>query len=233
MLPKTKILVVDHDPAALRQIELLLRVMGAVPRCLASATQAAELINKEKFDGVFLEWKLSELDGRQLTQRIRKSRSNSKVPIALLTERHFARAVAEGFQSGVTFSLSKPVGPTELRRLLDASRAAMLEERRRYQRAPLAVPVVCDWGEGHAAGRAINISASGLLMQLKPCPESGSPVSVEFTLPQPRQRLQLEALVARTAANKQVGIKFVGVSRTHCEMLKVYTDCTLGVHPVF
>ena len=228
MLRKLKILVVEHDLTTLRQMEQLLGAKGAEPRCVASAAQVDELINKEKFDGVILDWDLPEGEGRALTQRIRKSRSNSKVPLAILSEQPSARALAEGFESGANFFLSKPIGPTELSRLLNASRAAMIEERRSYQRAPLAVSVTCTWEKKRAVGKTINISASGLLLRLSKYPEPGSAVRLEFALPPSRQRLELEALVARTAPDNQVGVKFIEVPREQRELLMAYTDRTIG-----
>ena len=231
MLPKLKILVVEHERDMLRQWETTLKTMGLAPRCLASSQKAAEFINKEKFDGAFLDWDTPELKGEELTQRIRHSRSNAKIPITMITEHNDTRSIAQGFKIGVTFFLSKPVGAKELRRLLKASHAALIEERRQYQRAPLAVPVSCAWEGRRAVGKAVNVSASGLLLRLSECPEPSSVLRLDFILPRPQQWLELKALVARTAPENQLGVKFIGLSREQRELLMAYTDRTLGTHP--
>ena len=233
MLQKPKILVVDNDATFLRQMKTILREMGTAPRCLSSSPDAVEAINREKFDGVFLTWSLRELDGRRLTQRIRKSRSNARVPIALLSERGSVRTLSEAFESGVTFAFGKPVGPIELRRLVSASRGAMLEERRRYQRAPLGVPVSCAWEKKLSTGEAVNISSSGLLLRLGECPEPGSAVRLDFNLPAPRKRLEVEALVARATPTSQIGVMFMGLSQNQQMLIKDYTDRALDVQRVF
>ncbi|MBI4462931.1 MAG: PilZ domain-containing protein [Acidobacteria bacterium] len=228
MLPKLKILVIEQDARSLRQMDQLLRERGAIPRCLTSSEDAADLINREKFDGVIVDWDLANEGGRQFTERVRKSLSNSRVPITMLSARHSARAAAEGFHTGVTFFLSKPVGPPEVRRLINVCRASMLEERRRYQRARLEVPVQCTWENKRVTGKTIDISSSGLLLRLRESPEPGSPLRLDFTLPKIGRRFEIEALVARITPDNEVGVKFMGLSREQRELLMSYTDRVLG-----
>ncbi|MFQ5664631.1 MAG: response regulator [Terriglobia bacterium] len=224
MSDKPRILVVDDDPVTLRRFEFVLKTMGAIPCCLPSSREAAELINREKFDGVVLTWESHELNGAELTQRIRHSKSNSKVPIVMLTARRNPRAIAEGFRLGVTFFLSKPVGVKELGQLLTASRGAMLEERRRYQRLPLCTHVVCEWSGKRFIGETINVSTSGILLTINPCPAVGTAVSVEFTLPKTLQTLVLKGAVVRTGEGEQVAIKFTQIEPQQRELLKTYGD---------
>lgn len=223
MAHKPKILVVENDAATLRQLETSLKTMGAEPRCLASAVKAAEAINKEKFDGAFLDWDTPELNGEGLTQRIRASRSNGKIPIAMITERSDARSITVGFKVGVNFFLSKPIGQTELSRLLNATRGSMLEERRRYLRVPFKNPVACASGEKKGSGQGVNLSITGLLVALAPGPAVGTEVTLEFSLPG-GQKLALAAVVARLGPGGQVGLKFVKPNPEQRELLKAYVD---------
>jgi DNA-binding response OmpR family regulator len=221
---KPKILVVDKDAATLRLFEATLRAMGAAPRCLASGKQASEVINRDKFDGVFLDWDEGDLDGPELTQRIRRSKSNRGIPVAMLTRQRDTRAIADGFKAGVTFYLQKPVGEKELTRLLNASRGAMLEERRRYQRAPATGPVFCSWEKKQVKGQGVNLSSLGLLATLSPRPEVGAGVEVEFTLPKSSQTLTLNGAVVRHGPGGQVGIRFARVAQEDAARLKAYVE---------
>ncbi len=225
---KPKILVVEKDPATLRLLEATLRGMGASPRCLASGRQASEAINREKFDGVFLNWDEGEVDGPELTQRIRRSKSNKGVPVAMLTQRGDTRAIADGFKAGVTFYLQKPVGTKELTRLLNASRGAMLEDRRRYQRAPVAAPVFCEWEKKQVKGQSVNLSSSGLLATLSPRPEIGAEVEVEFTMPKSTHTLTLNGRVVRHGPGGQAGIQFARVGGVDAERLKLSVEKAVG-----
>lgn len=225
---KPKILVVDNDKATLRQFEATLSAMGATPCCLNSSRQAAMRLNKEKFDGVFLNWDIPELKGEDLTRMIRRSKSNATIPIAMLTGRHDTDAIAQGFKLGVTFFLSKPVSAKEIARLLNASRGAMLEDRRRYHRVPLRVPVVCQWENRKVTGESVNVSVRGLLLAVNPTPKPAANVALQLALPLPPAELKLEGTVARTAPENCVGIKFNRVDPDQEQTLKAYVDRSLG-----
>ncbi len=229
---KPKILVVEKDPATLRLFDSTLKAMGASPRCVASGRQASEVINREKFDGVFLDWDGGEVDGQELAQRIRRSKSNKSIPVAMLTQRRDTRAIADGFKAGVTFYLQKPIGEKELTRLLNASRGAMLEERRRYQRAPVAMPVLCIWEKKQVKGLSVNVSTSGLLASLSPRPELGASVEVEFTLPKSSATLTLEAKVVRHGPAGQAGVEFSRLAEEDEERLRAFVDKTVLGGPV-
>lgn len=222
MAHKPRILVVEDDASILRQLETTLKTMGASPRCLESSTKAAELINKEKFDGAFLDWDTPELNGEQLTKLIRNSKSNSKIPIAMITERHDTHSIANGFKLGVTFFLSKPVGVKELGRLLNASRGAMLDERRRYGRIPLRVPVLVTWSDKRVTAQSVDVSAGGLLLSMSQQPPPGTEIEVSFALPG-TSRFQLKAEVVRTDA-LQVAVKFTRVSTEQREEMRDFID---------
>jgi CheY-like chemotaxis protein len=229
MAPKPKILVVEDDTAALRQLEATLKAMGAAPKCLASSKKAAELLNKEKFDGAFLDWDTPELNGEQLTKLIRHSKSNAKIPIAMITEHTDTKSIAQGFQMGVTFFLSKPIGQKELGRLLNASRGAMLEERRRYARVPLAVPVHCIWGDKKITAKTIDISAGGLLLALGNPPAAGTEVTVDFTLAG-LPPFSLKAEVVR-ASGSQCALKFARMTAEQRDALKSFAERHLARLP--
>ncbi|MFQ5779140.1 MAG: PilZ domain-containing protein, partial [Terriglobia bacterium] len=217
---KPRILVVQSDARTRRQLEGVLRTLGANPQGVSSSRQAATRVNKEKFDGVFLHWDLSGISGEDLTRMIRRSKSNAKVPIVVVTGADDTRAMAQGFRAGATFTLAEPVGPKEAARLLHASFTAMVEERRRYQRVPTQLPVVCAWEEERITGQSVNISATGLLLSIDPQPGVKTQVQLEFTLPVNGQANSLPGVVVRASEGSQVGIKFAGLTRDQREELK-------------
>lgn len=217
---KPKILVVQADARARRQLESVLRTLGANPQCVGNSRQAATRVNKEKFDGVFLHWDLPGISGEDLTRMIRRSKSNSKVPIVVVTGADDTRAMAQGFRAGATFTLAEPVGPTEAARLLNASFTAMVEERRKYQRVPAQLPVVCAWEEERVRGKSVNISATGLLLSIDPRPGLRAQVQLEFTLPVNGQANSLPGVVVRATEGSHVGIRFAHMSRDQQEELK-------------
>lgn len=224
MAYKPRILVVEDDKATLRQLQAILHAMGAAPHCVETSREAAQILNKEKFDGVFLNWDMPELDGETLTRMIRGSKSNANVPVAMLTGSQDTKAIARGFKVGVTFFLSKPVGPKELSRLLNASRGAMLAERRKYERVPARIRVHCTWGEKKVVTESLDISASGMRLSLAPPPKVGEILTVEFSLPRSQEIFSLKAEVARVASENQVGVKFFRLTTTQRQQLEAFAS---------
>ncbi len=210
---KPKILVVEDDQAMLQLLGDVLGQMGAEPRLVANSTHAAELVEREKFDGIFLDLIMPELDGLALARRIRVSKSNATVPLVMITGSPEPDAMTDSFQAGINFFLHKPVTAQQLGKLLNAARGLMLEERRRYQRAPVALLMRCRWqGDAGAArqvtGQSINLSASGALLDLPELAPVGTPVRVEFSIPGHPQGLSLAGRVVRHNSARSLGVQF-------------------------
>lgn len=228
MAYKPKILVVEGDPPTRRQLEASLRVMGAEPVTVTDGKQATALVNKEKFDGVFLAWDLPGVNAEALCRQIRESKSNSTMPIAMLSQQNDARSIAAGFKAGATFCISKPVGPRELTRLLNATRGAMLAERRRYARVALPTPVVCKWGGKTVNGQGVNLSATGVLVTLSPAPEEKARVELEFKLPKREATMKVAGDVVRVIGN-QVAIQFHQIPDDQQDHLRKYVEQGAGI----
>ncbi|MGH9776908.1 MAG: response regulator, partial [Candidatus Acidiferrales bacterium] len=238
---KPKILVVEDDNATLILIGTVLGKMGAEPTLVANPVQASELVEREKFDGVFLDLLMPEMDGLELAQRIRKSKSNQRVPIVMLTGADRS-AVKGSFDAGVNFFLHKPVTIERLRHLLNATRGSMLEERRRYQRAPVKVWVRLEWEGGQSTGRSVNLSSEGMLLSLSKPPGEGAEVRVEFELEErggagaPSFLIRAPAVVARVLESpapgetegQGVAVQFRHVDRKQREKLAEFVDKMLG-----
>jgi len=213
---KPKILVVEDDQPMLQLLGEVLTKMGAEPRLVSSSRHALELIEREKFDGIFLDLVMPEMDGLELARRIRGSKSNATVALVMITASPEPDAMRDSFQAGVNFFLHKPVTVQQLGKLLNAARGLMLAERRRYQRAPVALLMRCRWlaSDGaeqksrQVAGRSVNLSASGALVELPELPPVGAAVRLEFSLPGSPQALVLPGVVARQHSAESVGLRF-------------------------
>jgi len=104
-----KILVVDDEQDILKLVKGLLEPLGVEVLGLADSREAAQRVNKEKFDGVFLDSRMPYLDGFGLAKSIRGSPLNGKVPIVMLSGANDVETMRKGFQAGITFFLSKPI----------------------------------------------------------------------------------------------------------------------------
>lgn len=214
---RPKILVAEDEPHLQHQLVTTILHMGADPVCVESNEGAQSLLDSQKFDGVFLDWDNPSFSPADLTVAIRKSKSNASIPVAMLSSHPESREIQKAFRAGTTFFLAKPFSSRELEHLLNATRGAMMEERRRYQRVSANVPVLCEWKAGrnsrHVAGRSLNISNTGALVRLNPAPEAGVSVKLEIALPRPHAKVALGAMVVRTGPGDNVALRFLGMTK--------------------
>jgi CheY-like chemotaxis protein len=232
---KPRILVVDDDAAVLDMLKRLLSEMKVEPTITRSGREAVRLIDSQKFEGAILDYEVPEVDGLALTRCIRRSGSNARIPVVMISDTKEGPSMDIIFGAGVNFHLQKPVGATQLRGLLNASRGAMLEERRRYQRVPIVMSIRLQWGDNHAQGKSANLGPSGVLMALTEPPKQGAEVKVEFTLPTQAAPVEFVGRVARVAADppeghskgQAVAIEFTGEEQPHRWVLTEFVENTL------
>lgn len=226
------ILVVDDDPQMLNMLGEVLADMGTEPRLVQSSRQAAEIVNREKFDGVFLDWFMPELDGLQLAERIRWSKTNSTCPMVMLTGNQEPDAMRQCFRVGINFFLQKPATVERIQNLVKAARDLMMQERLRYQRVPLAVAVRCQWQvqsyEQKASGETVNLSTSGMLARLDTEPPAGALVNLSFSLPSEKEPFVCAACVVRHAPGGHFGMRFVNLSSEERWRLMNFSKATMS-----
>lgn len=217
-----KIMAVDDEVEILRVIQAVGGSVGCEVLALTDSMEAAERVDRQKFDGIFVDVKMPRLDGFELTRRIRSSRSNSTVPIVMLTGLNDAETMRNGFQAGITFFLAKPFTVEKLRSLLTVARGPMLREKRRYARLPLRTDV-----SGRAKGKAFkagsaNISEAGMLLAGPGGLDVGQDVDLQFSLPNAQDPLRLQARVVRLEAPDRMGVQFVILAPKEQEVLHRY-----------
>jgi len=181
---RLKVLVVDDDQMTLELLGMMLAAENVDVLGLRDAREASALIEKERFDGIFLDLTMPGLNGLQLAGRIRGSLHNATTPIVVITGRgDSAAAMKEAFSVGAHFFLAKPLDRDKLRRLLKSTHGSLLRERQRHRRVPLNVQISCSVGPRTLAGTALQISEQGLVFDLKDAVQPGDVVRVAFHLP--------------------------------------------------
>ena len=100
---KPRILVVDDEPEVQNLLSDLLAETGAEPCLTSSMLEAGRMMNRQKFDGVFLSGKMPSGSANRLTRNIRRSRSNASCPIVMLTTNSSPAFLEESFRAGINF----------------------------------------------------------------------------------------------------------------------------------
>jgi CheY-like chemotaxis protein len=205
-----KLLVVEDDPASLELMAEVFTSLKANVRAVGDSQHAAVLLNRERFDGIFLDLEMPNLDGFDLARLIRSSSWNKSTPIIIVTGREERETMQQVFTIGATFFLQKPVDRQKLSILFRTVHGGMLENRRRHMRAPIQTKVTCTVGSRTIGGATWNLSQGGMQVEaggLKP----KDTVRVLFQLPASGVLLEALGTVVWAKENRQ-GIQFTNVS---------------------
>ena len=207
-----KILVVDDNIPTLELITNVLATVGVNVRALGDSQEAATLVSKEKFDGIFLDLVMPKVDGFELADRIRQSARNRRTPIVIVTGLEDKQTLRRAFAAGGTFFLQKPLSKDKLIHLLNSTRGAMLQERRRSKRIPLRTEVTCQVGTRQFTATSCNLNQSGILLEADGSLESGNPIQLSFQLPGQTRPIEATGVIVRLGDPQRLAVEFTYIS---------------------
>ena len=113
-MAKKILLVEDSDTTRLTHKLMIARRTGYDVITVANGTEALKQAATQKPDLVLMDVMMPGMDGLEVCRRMRKQEATARVPIVLLTFRIGDESVSEGYASGCTAYLKKPVEPDEL-----------------------------------------------------------------------------------------------------------------------
>lgn len=109
---RTRILLVDDDPIMRELAAAKLAEAGHEPVVAANGAEAYELLRERGADLVISDLDMPQMDGFELTRRIRADRDLCDTPVIVITASDHAKAVDEAFAAGATSFLAKPINWT-------------------------------------------------------------------------------------------------------------------------
>jgi diguanylate cyclase (GGDEF)-like protein len=108
------ILVVDDDPFIARLLEIELRAAGYEVRTAHDGGQALELARERCPELVLADVMMPNMDGFELTRRLRQDSRTARVSVIMLTARGLSADKLEGFSVGADDYIVKPFDTPEL-----------------------------------------------------------------------------------------------------------------------
>ncbi len=222
-----RIMFVDDEPDVLKTFKTLIQPLGCEVVTLADSQEAAQRINKEKFDCIFLDALMPHPDGFELAELVRNSPSNFRTPIVMLTGYDDAEAMRKGFRAGVTSFIGKPVTQSRLAALLGSMRGVMLREKRRYTRTPFIAVVTCRSDNRTFKSKSINISETGMLLEDSNQVAIGLEVDLEFLMPQAQSPFKLRAKIVRKQSPNRMAVHFVALKTIELQSIQQYLSAVI------
>jgi CheY-like chemotaxis protein len=215
-----KVLLVEDDQLTLELMHEVLTSLKVEVRALHDSTEATALVNRERFDGIFVDLQMPKTDGFELASHIRASSWNKSAPIIIVTAEDDPKAMQKAFSCGATFFLRKPVDRQRLTNLFNASRGKMLENRRQFVRVSLHTEVTWELGNQTFRGQSSNISQGGMLFDVGRRIEPGTAIRLSFRLPGRELKIDARAIVARVDEKLRAGIRFSQIGARESELIR-------------
>lgn len=205
-MPALKLLVVEDDMVSLELMSEVFKSLRAEVRPINHSEEAAELIEQEKFDGIFLDLEMPRMHGFDLARRIRESSRNRSTPIIVVTGREDRRTMQQAFETGANFFLQKPIDRQKLTKLFRSARGTLVENRRNSLRVPLQREVTIELASRTMKGVTWNLSLGGMQLEAEGL-KMGDVARLSFGLPGAVGPIDVEGTVVWMTDNRQ-GIKF-------------------------
>ena len=124
------VLIVDDNEDNLNLLEMLLNSQGYGVLTASSGPQALELLERTLPDVIFLDVMMPEMDGFEVTRRIRAMLNLPYIPIVLVTALQDSKSKLTGLEAGADEFLTKPFSQPEL-----LARTRALFRLKRYNQA--------------------------------------------------------------------------------------------------
>jgi len=224
-----KLLVVEDNLASLELMTEVFTSLKAEVRPISDSEKAVAVVNQEKFDGIFLDLEMPNLNGFDLARLIRKSSWNKTTPIVIVTGREERQTMQNAFAIGATFFLQKPVDRQKLSALFRTVSGGMIENRRKSVRVPLQSDVTCTVGSRTARGVSWNLSQGGMQVEVTDL-KANDTVRLSFQLPVSGIVIDAAGIVIWANATRQ-GIQFTNVSAQSQQSIRKFITTVEKMEP--
>lgn len=136
-----RLLCVDDNPANLLLVETLLTDLGAEVTGVDSGYAAVEAAQRERYDLIFMDVQMPDMNGRQATEAIRAWEVESEhppVPIVALTAHAMSNEKRALLQAGMDDYLTKPISDRQLAQVVLKWTGLRLQQNDTQEMSPLS-----------------------------------------------------------------------------------------------
>lgn len=109
-----QILIVDDVETNLLILENIIEGMGYIPRCAASAAEAAALISESLPQLVLLDVFMPEMDGYEFCERLKENPITRDIPVIFISAADSSEDKVRGFKLGAVDYIGKPFEVAEV-----------------------------------------------------------------------------------------------------------------------
>jgi DNA-binding response OmpR family regulator len=119
-----KILVVDDEPAIVKMLESRLRNRGYEVTVASDGKSCLKKAIEERPDLILLDIVMPELNGFEVTKRLKQNANTKDIPVIMLTVLAERSDVSKGLEEGARCFITKPFNAADLLLEIDAALSA-------------------------------------------------------------------------------------------------------------
>ena len=217
-----KILLVDDEPEVCRLVKTMVEPLGVEVRTSSDSQEAALILANEKFDGIMLDVAMPNLDGFELTRRIRSTPPNQQAPIIIITGFDDVDTIRHAFEAGATFFIGKPFSREKIYAIFRTARGAMLAERRRSASLPYRTSVTCAREGERFNATSINIGEVGMALESSGTAQVDDVLALEFNMPDVKKPIKVTGRIRVKEAAGRTSIEFINPSDAGRDVIREY-----------
>ncbi|MGA2020776.1 MAG: PilZ domain-containing protein [Candidatus Sulfotelmatobacter sp.] len=214
-----KVLLVSQDIQTIETLCHFMAQAGMYVEVCSDVISATRKLCHTKFEGVAIDFK-ERTHALELLAKLHKMTSHGGAVVLAILDRN--EDVPSTFRSGANFILERPFAPRLLGATLRASYSLMLQERRRYFRCPVEMPVhvTIAGSNRELVATSVNISERGMALATTVPLRVGEKLQLKMTLPGTNQSARVSGEVCWSDDSGRVGIQFLQVAPEVTDLLR-------------
>jgi DNA-binding response OmpR family regulator len=200
--------------------------VGAELTPLETAERAARHVRADRYDVIFVDPSVANFSRQGFTHLVRQSAFNSQTPIVLISAPYSEKFVKLEAPSGVSV-MAKPSNSAELLPCLQEIKKRLLTERRKNHRLSYRTGVNCIHGGRRLKATSVNLSATGILLEMTWDPKKGDDLELHFQLAVGETEFHALARVVRLQGQGRAAIAFQNLPSSERERLHRFLEAHL------
>lgn len=229
---RLEILLIEHDQCLADTFSAELEKFHARVHRAEELEEVFLCIEENLLDAVFIDVDHPGLDALHITRAVRKSGSNSKIPVIIMVSLDKINVIEGASKAGATHFLPKPIVWHQMHQLMASIEWRLTDERRQCRRARASIPVLCTYEGQHLSATSVDLSASGMLLQVGDALPVGREVVVAFPYGENYSvSFLLQAKVVRIIEDEKrgrlVAFEFYNIPEVRAQKLLMWVDVFL------
>ncbi len=213
-------MVVSRDLQEVSVLECILGGLHIGVDVESEPERAQAKLTKSKIDALIIDFDLTGAAG--FLNGLQNGSIHNAVPLIIVSGSSSRRNLES---KGASFIFEKPISVEQAVHTLSAARNMILDERLRYHREALDVPVSLTYAtKSRQRAHLMNLSQGGIGVRLQRPHETRGPVKVSFMLPSTKLAIKFVGEVAWKDKRGNAGIRFTEAEPRTKRQLRLWLE---------